>query len=259
MRSLRILTIGLLLIPVVAPADNAPQPATTAETEADGSAQPDLFAILTQATEDQRARMRRFMDNRYPNLGPDLYAMLQARHPGLFSWAGEEVRSIILMRYPRLSATVERELNTAINERYPRVRQEIADLIREKYPDLIEALNAAGPEIDPASEMARLIKERHRALLADVLTLLREQHPDLLEYVHERVTSQHPELILDVAGALMARYPGLSGEVAQLLNEKYPELLPGLLAILREEPAPVEDAGPPLDEEGEPMDQPGDI
>lgn len=215
------------------------------QPEAEATA-PDLFRLLADATEDQRVRALRFLENGYPDLSADLYALLQAHHPGIFTWVDAELRTIIAANYPRLGITVERELHRAIEERYPQVRQEIVDLIEEKYPELLERLREGGAEGDTATETAALIREKHRSLLDDVLALLKERHPGLLQYVQQQVIAQHPGLLADLAAVLVERYPEMTTEVTAALAEKHPELLPGLIEILTTPPAPPVDV---VDEE----------
>ncbi len=215
------------------------------QPEAEATA-PDLFRLLADATEDQRVRALRFLENGYPDLSADLYALLQAHHPGIFTWVDAELRTIIAADYPRLGITVEKELHRAIEERYPQVRQEIVDLIEEKYPELLERLREGGAEGDTATETAALIREKHRSLLDDVLALLKERHPGLLQYVQQQVIAQHPGLLADLAAVLVERYPEMTTEVTAALAEKHPELLPGLIEILTTPPAPPVDV---VDEE----------
>jgi len=235
----------LLLISVAAAGRQAEADAA-AEPGVATPASPNLFTLLSQATEDQRIRALRFIENRYPNLSADLYALLQTRHPGIFAWANTELQAIISAKYPALALTVEKELHFAIEQRYPQVRAEIGQLIQEKYPELLAEVREGGVEGDTATQMEQLIREKHRSLLTDILQLIRDRHPDLLEYVQQQVIAKHPGLLADVAGILVEQYPELAAEVTAALAEKYPELLPGLMEILSAPPAAAEtDGGAP--------------
>lgn len=219
--------------------EDAPRDETTEETGPQPTAAPaarDLMSLLSNSTEDQRARMLRFIRNRYPELTTDLLALLQTRQPGIFIALDQELQGLIASRYPRMIVEVQKALQQAINERYPQVRNQIAELIVRDYPELLEAMGESGAG-DPATHTARLIRERHRALLDDVLALLREQHPTLLQEVQREVLVKHPELVIDVAALIVERYPDLSSEVTQVLVERYPELIPGMLSILAPPPA----------------------
>ncbi|MBD3293673.1 MAG: hypothetical protein GF393_12170 [Armatimonadia bacterium] len=217
----------------------ADEPATDQPAESAPPAEPDFMSLLGDSTEDQRARMLRFIRNRYPNMAVELLALLQSRQPGIFVALERELQTLIASRYPRLTVEVQKILQQAINNRYPQVRNEIAELIARDYPDLIEAMGETGAG-DPAMHTARLIRERHRELLEDVLALLREQHPTLLQEVQREVLVKHPELLADVSGLIAERYPLLSAEITCVLTEKYPELIPGMLKILAPPPAEEE-------------------
>lgn len=232
---------GEEIFPVDDPAEaSLEEPADAAGAEA---TPPDLMDLLGSATEDQRTRMLRFIRNRYPSMGVDIFALLQTRHPGIFTDLDREIQALITTRYPRLAVTVEKLLQQSIAERYPQVRQEIAELIAEKYPDVLQAMYETGEGGDPAQRAARLVKERHRALLEDVRVLLRERHPTLLEEVQREVIVKHPALLADVAGLVARKYPELSREVTATLTSNCPELIPGILAILN--PPAAEEQGPP--------------
>jgi hypothetical protein len=219
-----------------APAEDVVAPEIAAEDDATSS-EPDLLTLLGNATEDQRERMLRFIRNRYPGLTADLLAMLQSREPGIFVALDAELEALIASRYPRMNVEVQRILQQAINDRYPQVRREIAELIASDYPDVIAAMRDAGFG-DPATNAARAIRERHRALLRDVLALLREEHPGLLREVQVEVVVKHPELLSDVAALIARRYPQLSSEMTAALTERYPELIAGIVEIIAR---PLED------------------
>lgn len=226
--------------------EEAPEDAPSEQKPPEATAAPvtrDLMSLLGNSTEDQRGRMLRFIRNRYPELTTELLALLQTRQPGIFIALDQELQGLIASRYPRLTVEVQKTLQQAINERYPQVRNQIAEIIVRDYPDLLEAMGQSGTG-DPATHTARLIRERHRALLDDVLTLLREQHPTLLQEVQREVLVKHPELVIDVAGLIAERYPDLSSEVTTVLVGRYPELIPGMLSIL----APPEPGEAPAEE-----------
>ncbi len=249
LRTLLTTVACILSLALVAGAAEEQQPVTTASEAtvveaAPTPAGPDLMSLLGASTEDQRVRTFRFIRNRYPTLATDLIVLLQTRHPGIFVTIDRELQAHITANYPWLSVTVQRTLQDAINERYPQVRNEIADLIARDYPDLNREMGEGGSD-DPAARIARLVRERHRALLEDVLCLLREQHPTLLQEVQREVLVKHPELMADVAVLIGERYPQLSREITDVLSERYPDLLPGILGILA--PLPATDA-PPVEE-----------
>ncbi|MFW5869121.1 MAG: hypothetical protein ACOCX2_14950 [Armatimonadota bacterium] len=249
-----LLVLAVCMMPVALAADGPTQPTADedaidevpsedgevteidAEDEATSSAS-DLLTLLANSTADQRARMLRFIRNRYPGLTADLLGMLQSREPGIFVALDAELEALVASRYPRLRVEVQRILQQAINDRYPQVRREIAELIVSDYPDVAAAMSdpALG---DSATNAARAIRERHRALLRDVLDLLRREHPGLLREVQIEVVVQHPELLLDAAALISEQYPRLASEMTEALGERYPELIPGVLEII----APIEDA-----------------
>ncbi len=240
--------LAVCMMPVALAADGSSQPVAdedvndeaTAEatmvTEIDAeddatSSESDLLALLGNSTADQRARMLRFIRNRYPGLTSDLLAMLQSREPGIFVALDAELEALIASRYPRLRVEVQRILQQAINDRYPQVRRQIAELIAGDYPDVVAAMSDPGLG-DSATNAARAIRERHRALLRDVLALLRKEHPALLREVQVEVVVKHPELLSDVAVLISQQYPNLASEMTESLGERYPELIPGILEII---------------------------
>lgn len=221
-----------------------PPPAPAAESPA-AATDNDFMALLTSATEDQRARVLRFIRNRYPDLSVELFALIQARHPGAFLALDRELQNLIATKYPRLAATVQSLLQDAIAQRYPQVREEINQLIIDKYPEVLAAMYQG--EGDPAVSAARVVRERYRALLDDVLAMLRERHPTLLIEVQRELLIKHPELLADAADLIVRLHPDIAREVGGLLVAKYPELMPGILEILQ--PPPVEEPTElPMDE-----------
>lgn len=229
-------TMFLLLSPTAARAvDAVEEPAGPQETAIEAppasAPTPDLMTLLGSATEDQRERMLRFIRNRYPDLSTELLALLQSHHPGIFIELEDEISNLIATRYPRLAVDVQRILQKRINEHHPQVRQETAELIARSYPDIIDAMQQVG-EGDVSTRVARLIRERHRQLLDDVLLMLRNRYPTLLVEVRREVLVKTPALLADVALVIANRYPELSLKVTLILVERYPELLPGILKIL---------------------------
>ncbi len=243
MRIALTLIASLLITASPVPADVA-HPETDAPPEATQvTGEPGLMELLRSATEDQRARTLRFLGNRYPDLATELFAVLQSRHPGIFIALDRELQDLVATRYPRLSATVQRLLHEVIADHYPQVRHDVNRLIADNYPELLDAMYSVG-EGDPAVRVARLVRERHRALLDDVLSLLRERYPALLTEVQHELLVKHPELLADVADLIAQRYPDISHEVSAVLAAKYPELIPGIMAILAPPPAEGEPEGP---------------
>ncbi len=225
------------------PAEEATPPPVAAETTV--TTENDFMALLAFATEDQRARVLRFVRNRYPDLAVELFALLQARHPDILLALDAELQKLIATRYPRLAITVQTLLQDAIAQRYPQVREEIKQLIADRYPEVLAAMCQG--EGDPAVNAARVIYERYRTLLDDVLALLRERYPTLLIEVQRELLVKHPELLADAADLIMRLHPEIAREVGGVLATKYPELMPGILQILQ--PSPVEEpVEPPMDE-----------
>lgn len=223
--------------------ETAPPPAAADEPAV--TSDNDFMALLASATEDQRARVLRFIRNRYPDLSVELFALIQARHPGIYLSLDLELQNLIATKYPRLAATVQSLLQEAIAQRYPQVREEINQLIADKYPEVLAAMYQG--EGDPAVSAARVVRERYRALLDDVLAMLRERHPTLLVEVQRELLIKHPELLADAADVIVRLHPEITSEVGAVLVAKYPELMPGILEILQ--PPPVEEpVEPPMDE-----------
>lgn len=212
------------------------QTAATRPADAEPPQELGLLDLMALSTEDQRARVLRYIRNRYPTLSTELLALLQTRHPGIFVELEREIEALIATRYPTLPLTVQRSMQRAITERFPQARRDITEMIAERYPEVLEAMFRAG-EGDPSLRVGKIIQEKHPGLLDDILTLLRERYPTMLEEVNRDVLVAHPALVADVGRLISKRYPRLAHEVTVSVTRKYPELVPGILEILRPDAA----------------------
>ena len=206
-----------LPVPVVVPAPEA-----------------DVLGMITQGTIEQRARMSRFLANKYPTLAADLFDLLISQYPEALGDVTGYVDHLIRTKYTEIPGLILTELEAA-----PAVQPTIEKLISEKYPELVADVHEMPADASVHVYMAELIQEKYPALLQDVLGVITTKFSALLVGVQNKVLSRHPQILIDVARTVQKKYPGLTNDVLILVLTKYPDLLSGIIAIFT--------ASPPLD------------
>jgi hypothetical protein len=192
----------------------------------------DVFQMISGATVEQRARMSRFVANKYPKLGSELITMMSEQYPDVLGDLSAYVEHIMRTKYTEVPGVIVKQLQAA-----PAVLPAVEEVITAKYPDLLtDLVAAAGLGDDMQLSVAQLIQDKYPLLLQDVLQVLTTKFPSLLVSIEHEVISRHPQMLIDVAGMVQKRYPGFANDVLIFLLTKYPELLPELVAVLNSVP-----------------------
>ena len=212
--------------PAPADEDVAPVPAVVLPTEAD------VLGMITQGTVEQRARMSRFLANKYPALATELFDLFTNQYPEALGDVTGYVDHLIRTKYTEIPALMLTELEAA-----PAVQPTIEKLISEKYPELVADVRQMPADVNPQVYVAKLVQEKYPALLQDVLGMITTKFSALLVSVQNKVLSKHPGILIDVAHMVQKKYPGLTNDVLILVLTKYPDLLPGIIAIFTASPS----------------------
>ena len=193
--------------------------------------QADVLGMITQGTVEQRARMSRFLANKYPALAADLFDLLITQYPEALGEVTGYVDHLVQTKYRDIPALLLAELQAA-----PAVQPTIEKLISEKYPELVADVHKMPEDVNVHVYVARLVQEKYPTLLQDVLGVITTKFSALLVTAQNKVLSKHPEMLRDVARMVQKQYPGLTNDVLIIVLTKYPDLLPGIIAIFTTPP-----------------------
>ncbi len=206
------------------------------------------WLLFEQVSPEARVAALKHLHQHYPGFTADVLALVASRHPGFIAELDTQLAQLMGSSHLRVALFIQDQVAETIQTRYPQVNEALAQLVREKYPSLLDDLAGIPPGPQRAATIRTLVRAKYPALAADVLLLLHQQVPAVLTELQEAVMVRFPTLVSDLMGLVRQKHPELLTAVIGLLEAHRPGLMAELVDILSSTPpppdAPVEQPQP---------------
>lgn len=229
------LTVSTL--PLRAEEAATPPPAAVSAPATTGPAD-DLVGRLLSGTAEQMDQLTDLLSRQYPTLTDELVKFLFAEQPDLLTKLMPAIRPTLDRDYPEVPKIIGRVI-----AQHDQLKLRVSEMIQEEYPTFETDLQQIPRGPERRQQVAELVNRKYPQLMGSLVDLLRREFPTVLSEVWRQIEARYPNLIREVALFTIKTFPGLTAKVLNFVIHRYPQLLPQILAIMAS--SPEEAAAPP--------------